>query len=190
MSKIFLKGGFVPSAHNLYAIEINFLFFLIFFHTLLASLEIGDHLREKSAKMKADHDKQAGAELPVLYEGQKVRVKDQNDHTWQPATVSKICDEPRSYEITTPNGATYRRNRSQIREINSKPQPRRVRFADEVEQQNTQKQTQHKPDPAHDKSQTEQTSTKDQQSTKGPSPATTTRSGRVSRKPHRFRDEY
>ena len=38
MSKIFLKGGFVPSARNLYAIEINFLFFLIFFHTLLASL--------------------------------------------------------------------------------------------------------------------------------------------------------
>ena len=38
MSKIFLKGGFAPSARNLYAIEINFLFFLIFFHTLLASL--------------------------------------------------------------------------------------------------------------------------------------------------------
>ena len=38
MSKIFLKGGFAPSARSLYAIEINFLFFLIFFHTLLASL--------------------------------------------------------------------------------------------------------------------------------------------------------
>ena len=30
----------MPSAHNLYAIEINFLFFLIFFHTLLASLKL------------------------------------------------------------------------------------------------------------------------------------------------------
>ena len=86
--------------------------------------EIGDSLKEKTTKMKADHDKQARAELPVLYEGQKVRVMDQNDHTWQPATVSKVCNEPRSYEITTPNGATYHRNRSQIREINSKPQPK------------------------------------------------------------------
>ena len=37
MSKNFLKGGFAPSARNLYVIEINF---LIFFHTLLASLPI------------------------------------------------------------------------------------------------------------------------------------------------------
>ena len=115
--------------------------------------EIGDHHREKTAKMEADHEKQAGAELPILYKGHKVRVMDQNDHTWQPATISKVCAEPRSYEITRPNGPTYRRKRSQIREINSKPQPKRVRFAKEVGNQDNQKQENHKYDPAPDKRQ-------------------------------------
>ena len=34
---------------------------------------------------------------------------------WQPATVERIRDEPRSYDIVTPTGARYRRNRRHLR---------------------------------------------------------------------------
>ena len=53
MSKNFLKGGFAPSAHNLYAIEINFLF-LIFCHTLLASLVQGISCRLHTSEWTTD----------------------------------------------------------------------------------------------------------------------------------------
>ena len=62
----------------------------------------------------------------------------------KPQKVSRVCEEPRSYEVTTPNSNTLRRNRSHLREMFSSetqndtsstttPAPRRIDLEDEAE---------------------------------------------------------
>ena len=99
-------------------------------HHLSRDSSTTEHLLNRQRKMKESHDRRAGNDLPPLYVGQPVRVLHPRDHTWIPAKVSKVCEEPRSYEVSTPNGGILRRNRSHLREIpttNSTPR-RRVRF--------------------------------------------------------------
>ena len=54
--------------------------------------------------------------------GQNVSVLNPSSHTWQPATVTEVCDEPRSYVLTTETGSEVRRNRAQIK-TRQDPQP-------------------------------------------------------------------
>jgi transposase InsO family protein len=161
--------------------------------TSYKSTETFNKLEEKKGRMKSDHDKKAGQELPPLYMGQKVRVLNDNNKMWEPAQVTLVCKEPRSYEVTTPNGSTRRRNRSHIREMGTrsiikdderheKIIPKRVRFTDE---------------PAEPQSQTMSSNeSRDRTTNNQPenglktTQETTTRSGRVSRKPARFRDDH
>jgi len=111
--------------------------------------------------------------LPPLQAGQKIRILDHNKRTWCPGTVTRVCEEPRSYEVTTPNGTTVRRNRSQLREIPA--EMRRVTFEDETH---------------HDKEPTptpqETTPTEDPDGIA--SDIGVRRSGRVIRKPHYLAD--
>ena len=44
-----------------------------------------------------------------------VRVRDQNTKKWEPAIVDRQSKEPRSYIVSAPSGAQYRRNRRHIR---------------------------------------------------------------------------
>jgi hypothetical protein len=68
--------------------------------------------RDKSrVKMKTYYDSGA-KEHSALKEGQSVRMKTKNG--WQPAVVSKVLPEPRSY-IVSSNGRNYRRNRVLIK---------------------------------------------------------------------------
>ena len=147
-------------------------------HTAPLQAHHAQQLKEKTDKMKENHDHNAGPNLPPLYTGQKVRVLDPGDHTWQPATVAKVCDQPRSYEVTSPNGGTYRRNRSQIREITSKLQPKKVAFVNDDKPTAVDSTPDRGPSPVGP--------TPD----RGPSPKATltTRSGRVVKKPIRFAD--
>nr|XP_054769705.1 uncharacterized protein K02A2.6-like [Lytechinus pictus] len=111
-----------------------------------------DQIQHRREKMKHDHDKHAGKELPKLTVGQRVRMLDTDDNTWIPAKVSRVCEAPRSYEVTTPNGRTLRRNRSHLREMfTSQPKsdtssasldPRRLDLEDE-EAKETDNQTPH-----------------------------------------------
>ena len=78
--------------------------------------DVHEKLLQRREDMKRCHDKHAGKELPELSTGQRVRVRDL-DGTWFPAEVSRMSREPRSYEVTTPNGRVLRRNRSQLREM-------------------------------------------------------------------------
>jgi len=87
--------------------------------------EIYQHLTDRTSSMKKQHDKHSGKELPQLKQGQKVCVQSERG-TWDPGVVTKVRSEPRSYEITLPNGSCLRRNRSQVR--NSEI-PKRVHFA-------------------------------------------------------------
>ena len=103
--------------------------------------DVHDQHQQRRMRMKTDHDRHAGPELPPLAIGQKVRTLNPDDNTWFPAQVSRICEEPRSYEVTTPNGRVLRRNRSHLREIyasgpagdnTATPEPCGLQFGNEV----------------------------------------------------------
>ena len=150
-----------------------------------------DALRDKSEKMKTKHDKTAGQELPPLYVGQKVRVQQPENKSWEPAKVTEVCTENRSYVIQTPNGSSLRRNRSHIREMPSniarnngqKPitdTPKRVRIAKPAIQP---KSTTPKKPPVE-----QPTDHKMVKKRRPPEEGNqkTTRSGRISRRPARY----
>ena len=152
--------------------------------------EVYDNLKKRQEEMKENHDKNAGPNLPPLQIGQRVRCRDK-DNSWIPAQVTKVCKEPHSYEIETPNGSTLRRNRSHLRNVppittpmRSKetmlPVRKRVRFTEgEVTDPET--------NPTHllPKSILRKAGTEERH----PNPNTTvTRSGRIIRKPMRYRD--
>ena len=129
--------------------------------------------------MKDNYDQHAGSELSPLHDGQRVRVQNPDTHIWEPAVVTKVRNEPKSYEVTTPNGSVLRRNRAHIREIplkeTTKIQPKKVRFMDEPNNSPT-------PKPA--------SVVKNQPTNCGQEGTTmTTRSGRAVRMPTRYRDE-
>ncbi|XP_014668899.1 PREDICTED: uncharacterized protein K02A2.6-like [Priapulus caudatus] len=89
-------------------------------HHLADNASDTEHLLQRQSRRKETHDKHTGTELPPLHVGQQVRALHPQEHTWVPAKISRVCAEPRSYEIATPNGAIRRRNRSNLREI---PEP-------------------------------------------------------------------
>ena len=71
-------------------------------------------------------------DLPQKFVGQTVRILDQPTGKLRvPDTVTKICAELRSYEVTTPNGTTVRQNRSHLRDMHGtrKPQAAAPRVA-------------------------------------------------------------
>ena len=68
-------------------------------------------LRRQQLRQKHSYDK-AASPLPPFKEGERMCMKTTNG--WQPATVERIRDEPRSYDIITPTGARYRRNRRHL----------------------------------------------------------------------------
>ena len=45
--------------------------------------------------------------------------QDPNTLRWFPATIKALCPEPRSYQIETPEGVTYRRTQNHLKPYNS-----------------------------------------------------------------------
>ncbi|KAJ8049065.1 hypothetical protein HOLleu_01628 [Holothuria leucospilota] len=108
-------------------------------NTLQCHEELHQTLLGRKDKMKENHDlKKAGPELPPLHKGQKIRVLDQESRRWKPGTVTKVGPEPRSYEVTTPNGARLRRNRSHLREMYSRNEDDQRHQSLPAEQQSSQ----------------------------------------------------
>ncbi|KAJ8037799.1 hypothetical protein HOLleu_18705 [Holothuria leucospilota] len=89
------------------------------------SQQVYEQLNERRGRMKGHHDTKVKVkDLPPLYPGQKVRILDYERKTWSPGEVIKVCQEPRSYDIRTPNGSILRRNRQHLRELrHATPQP-------------------------------------------------------------------
>jgi transposase InsO family protein len=161
-----------------------------------------ENLQSKKDKMKQDHDKHAGPELAPLYKGQRVRVQNQVNKMWEPAEVTKVCAEPRSYEVTTPNGTMLRRNRSHISEMPSSmttPResdltkitvPKRVNFTTDTKKPATN--NHHNPRPPEctpgPDGEREPNIRTEKTALPQPDGQTVTRSGRVSRRPMRFRE--
>ena len=55
-------------------------------------------------KMKNEH-----LPLHYLYLKQNVMMQDPTRKRWSPAVITKLCKEPRSYQVITKEGATYRK---------------------------------------------------------------------------------
>ena len=54
-----------------------------------------------------------------LHIGQEVMCQDPNTLRWFPATIKALCSEPRSYQIETPEGVTYRRTQNHLKPYKS-----------------------------------------------------------------------
>ena len=74
--------------------------------------------------------------LPMhdLHLHQVVMYQDPASKRWYPATITKLCQEPRSYIITTTQGVQYRKTQAHLKS-------RRSTSANELLVQNTHKQT-------------------------------------------------
>ena len=75
---------------------------------------IHQRLEQRQHNQKRYHDRGAKV-LPPLHVGDAVRVKTPKDHQWLPATVTGKTELPRSYVVETPDGGSYRRNRSHLK---------------------------------------------------------------------------
>ena len=55
--------------------------------------------------------------LPMhdLHVGQNVMFQDATSKWWYPATITSLCSEPRSYNITTRDGITYRKTQAHLK---------------------------------------------------------------------------
>ena len=51
---------------------------------------------------------------------------------WFPATIKALCPEPRSYQIETPEGITYRRTQNHLKPFKS---PRKTQIKEQYQQQ-------------------------------------------------------
>ena len=75
---------------------------------------IYERLLARQATQKAYHDRTAHDLTPLLA-GQPVSIQNTITGQWQPGVVRTVCDEPRSYIVSTTAGRDLRRNRQQIR---------------------------------------------------------------------------
>ena len=58
------------------------------------------------------HHDEHSQSLSTLVKGEHIRMRDRKK--WKPAKVTSKASEPRSYIVQTPEGRSYRRNRSQL----------------------------------------------------------------------------
>ena len=66
-----------------------------------------EHLRTKSKNEQVpSHD---------LHLDQVVMYQDANDKRWYPATITRLCQEPRSYLITTKQEVQYRKTQAHLK---------------------------------------------------------------------------
>ena len=143
--------------------------------TVISPEKVVKKRKEIQLKQKVYYDR-GTKPLDPLHPGDNVRILRQG--TWQPATVTTQADTPRSYNVTTPDGAEYRRNRQHLRKVAQIPSP-----ASNTQQPNTSQ-----PDtPLCSQVQT-RSMTSTPNPTNGVTPnSVTTRSGRVV-KPVKFPD--
>ena len=53
--------------------------------------------------------------LHDLYLGQDVMMQDPTSKRWSPAVITRLCKEPRSYQVTTIDNVTYRKTQAHLK---------------------------------------------------------------------------
>ena len=75
-----------------------------------ARKQLGLHCEDLRNKYKNEH-------LPLhdLHIDQEVMYQDSTGKKWYPATITRLCKEPRSYIITTKEGVQYRKTQAHLK---------------------------------------------------------------------------
>ena len=73
--------------------------------------------KQKGLNCEQLRDKSKNEQVPShdLHLQQAVMYQDSNDKRWYPATITRLCQEPRSYLITTKNGVQYRKTQAHLK---------------------------------------------------------------------------
>ena len=73
--------------------------------------------RQKGLDCKQLRTQYKNEQVPLhdLHLDQVVMYQDPNDKRWYPATISRLCQEPRSYLITTKQGVQYRKTQAHLK---------------------------------------------------------------------------
>ena len=74
---------------------------------------VNDSLQRRQDNDKRFHDRRHTWDLPPLCPDESVRVRDPRTKRWEPATVTAVDSNPRSYVVQTADGR-YRRNRRHV----------------------------------------------------------------------------
>ena len=61
-----------------------------------------------------------------LYLGQDVMLQDPTSKKWSPAIITRLCKEPRSYQVTTRDNVTYRKAQAHLKPY--KPEVKNVQY--------------------------------------------------------------
>jgi len=142
--------------------------------------KVYEQFKKRQEKQKEYHDRTAH-DLPQLYQQQPVYVQHHQTGLWEKGTIKEKREEPRSYNVTMPNGKSLRRNRKQIRE--------RVVCADKpCEQNDDQPEDINVEIPIVSKNECDTAEATDSAAL-CPSPVVKSRSGRRVKKPERYCDE-
>ena len=82
-----------------------------------AKKQMGLHTEELRVTQKNQH-------LPThdLCLDQTVMYQDPTNKIWYPAKITKLCDEPRSYIISTEEGTQYRKTQKHLKPYQTRPQ--------------------------------------------------------------------
>ena len=86
-----------------------------------ARKQLGIHCEDLRTKYKIEH-------LPSydLHIDQVVMYQDSTSICWFPATITRLCKEPRSYIITTKEGVQYRETQAYLKSY--QPKTRKVKI--------------------------------------------------------------
>ena len=148
-------------------------------------------LTTKKTLQKLYYDR-GSKELPTISQGEQVRIK--QGKVWNPVMVTSHAHTPRSYIVQSPDGSTYRRNRKHILKTKvGNSQPFRIGDCDDPISQSNEKdaggtELASEGDTAvsvEESSEEQLPETLENQSSASP---LKTRSGRIIRKPNRFKD--
>ena len=73
--------------------------------------------KQKGLDCKQLRTKYKNEQLPLhdLHLDQAVMYQDPSDKRWYPATITRLCQEPRSYLITTKQGVQYRKTQAHLK---------------------------------------------------------------------------
>jgi transposase InsO family protein len=137
----------------------------------------------RQQKQKEYFDQGARA-LQKLEVGDNVRIWQEG--LWNPAQVTGLSDQPRSYVVQTPGGQVYRRNRKYLMQSKELSNTLKDTNKQDVTQQDVHDSTEKK----HEMDIQKKTSGSNSSPTKLSSLPVTTASGRIVSKPRRFIEEY
>ena len=72
--------------------------------------QLGSEAKKLRTKTKSEN-------LPLhdLYLGQDIMMQDPPSKHWSPAVITKLCKEPRSYQVTTNDNVTYRKMQAHLK---------------------------------------------------------------------------